>query len=81
VTIQYLQSVKYLCEYGTDNCNHVCPGIKGVTSDVQTRAFMLLSKLNTVVAEILERAILLERQTFATKITNLKKKIHIFYLI
>ncbi len=34
--------------------------------------------LYTVGAEILERAILLERRTFAAKITNLKKKIHIF---
>jgi hypothetical protein len=41
VTVQYLHRVKYLCDYRTDNCNPICPGIKGVTSDVQTRAFLL----------------------------------------
>ncbi len=35
----------------------------------------------TVGAEILECAEILERRIFAAKITNLKKKIHIFYLI
>ncbi len=35
----------------------------------------------TVGAVLLESAVLLERQTFAAKKTNLKKKIHIFYLI
>jgi hypothetical protein len=44
LTFQYLQRVKYLCDYRTDNCNPVCPGIKGVTSDVQTRAFLLLQQ-------------------------------------
>jgi hypothetical protein len=44
MTVQYLNRVKYLCDYGTDNCNPICPGIKGVTSDVQTRAFLLLQQ-------------------------------------
>ncbi len=43
MTVQYLQRVKYLCDYGTDNCP-ICPGIKAVTSDVQTRAFLLLQQ-------------------------------------
>ncbi len=44
VTVQHLHRVKYLCDYGTDNCNPVCPGIKGVTLDVQMRAFLLLQQ-------------------------------------
>jgi hypothetical protein len=44
VTIQYLHRVKYLCDYGTDNSNPICLGIKGVTSDMQTRAFLLFQQ-------------------------------------
>ncbi len=34
--------VKFLCDYGTDNYNPVCPDIKGVTLNVLTRTFLLL---------------------------------------
>jgi hypothetical protein len=44
VTVKYLQRVKYLCDYGTDNYNRICPGIKGVKLDVQTIAFLLLQQ-------------------------------------
>ncbi len=44
MTIQQLHRVKYLCDYGTDNCNPICPGIKGVTSDVLTRTLSLLQQ-------------------------------------
>jgi hypothetical protein len=44
VTAQHLHRVKYPCDYGTDNYNLFCPGIKGVTSDVLTRAFLLLQE-------------------------------------
>jgi hypothetical protein len=44
VTIQHLHRVKYLCYYGTDNYNPICPGIKGVTSDMLTRTFFLLQQ-------------------------------------
>jgi hypothetical protein len=40
VTVQHLHRAKYPCAYGTDSCNPVCLGIKGVTSDVLTRAFL-----------------------------------------
>ncbi len=43
VTVQHLHKIKYPCDYGVDNYNPICPGIKGVTSDVQRRAFLLLS--------------------------------------
>jgi hypothetical protein len=39
-----LHGVKYPCDYGTDNCNPICLGIKGVASDVLTRAFLLLQQ-------------------------------------
>jgi hypothetical protein len=28
LTVQYSQRVKYLCDYGTDNCNPICPVLK-----------------------------------------------------
>jgi hypothetical protein len=44
VTVQYVHRVKYPYDYGTDNYNPICPGIKGVTSDVLTIAFLLLQQ-------------------------------------
>ncbi len=44
MTIQHLHRVKYLCDYETDNCNPICLGIKGVTSDVLTRAILILQQ-------------------------------------
>ncbi len=44
MTVQYLHRVKYPCDYETDNYNPICPGIKGVTSDVLMRAFLLLQQ-------------------------------------
>ncbi len=34
MTVQHLHRVEYPCDYGTNNYNPLCPGIKSVTSDV-----------------------------------------------
>ncbi len=44
VTVQHLYRVKYLCDYGTGNYNPICLGIKGVTSHMLLRAFLLLQQ-------------------------------------
>jgi hypothetical protein len=49
VTVQHLHRVKYLCDYGTDHYNPICLGIKGVTSDVLTRAFLLLQQAEQII--------------------------------
>ncbi len=49
MTVQHLHRVKYLCDYGTDHYNPICLGIKGVTSDVLTRAFLLLQQAEQII--------------------------------
>jgi hypothetical protein len=44
MNIQLLHRVKYFCDYRTDNCSPIYLGIKGVTSDVLMRAFLLLQQ-------------------------------------
>jgi hypothetical protein len=58
-TVQYLKRVKYLCDYGTDNCP-ICPGIKAVTSDVQTRAFLLLQQAEYFIKALISTSPLFE---------------------
>ncbi len=35
MTVQHLHSVKYPCDYRTDNCNPICPGIKGSVAELK----------------------------------------------
>ncbi len=44
MTVQHLQRVKYSCDYGTDNYDPTCLGIKNVTSDVLKRVFLILQQ-------------------------------------
>ncbi len=45
MTVQHSQRFKYSFDNGTDNHNTISPGIKGVTSDLLMRTFLLLQQV------------------------------------
>ncbi len=59
----------------------LCTHLLAITVLPHFLTLIRMAEVYTVGVVLLERAVLLERRTFAAKITNLKKKIHISYLI
>ncbi len=41
---QYCTGLKYLCDYRTNNCNPICPGIKSETIQATYWGFLCLPK-------------------------------------
>jgi hypothetical protein len=58
VTVQHLHRVIYLFDYGTDNCNPIYKGFKGVTSDVLTRAFLFLQQAEHFIKALIKHGCL-----------------------